>query len=61
MPFSGFVSMSDLSISNCTESTSAHHGPLGCTRRAPGADRETLEYAMMALYPYDRSAEAYFN
>ncbi len=61
MPFSGFVNMSDLSISKGTESTGAHHGPPGCARRAPDTDRETLKCAMTALYPYDRSAEAYFN
>ncbi|MBQ1555211.1 MAG: hypothetical protein IIZ68_07115, partial [Clostridia bacterium] len=52
--------MYDFSISNGTESTTAHHGPLGYAKWALSTNKENLKYAMMALFHYNRSAETYF-
>ena len=58
--------MYDIEVSNGSETAAAHHGPLGYARwalstdAAGSAQREALQRAMMGLYRYNRSAEAYF-
>ena len=54
--------MYDFTISNGTDQTTAHHGPMGYAYWAlSSSDNENLKYTMMALYQYNRSAENYFN
>ena len=54
--------MYDFTISNGTESTTGHHGPMGYAYWAlSSSDNESLKYTMMALYQYNRSAKDYFN
>jgi hypothetical protein len=56
--------MYDITVSNGSETATAHHGPLGYARwalstDATNAQREALQRTMMALYHYNQSAETY--
>ena len=54
--------MYDITISNGTESATAHHGPFGYAYWAlSSSSNENLRYLMMALYHYNQSAKVYFN
>ena len=59
--------MYDITVSNGSETTTAHHGPLGyalwalSTDAAGDPQREALQRTMMALNNYNQSAKAYFN
>ena len=57
--------MYDITISNGSQTATAHHGPLGyalwaLSTEATSAQREALQRTMMALYHYNQSAKAYF-
>ena len=57
--------MYDITVSNGTDTSTAHHGPLGYAHWAllqenPDAQRLALQRTMMGLYRYNQSAETYF-